>query len=239
MHRNHETRRWVFAFFAALALSGCATPTGNPRIDNLPMYGQPEMARPEALRKADDEFIAGAAGEFGGNRKLASEAWAKEADDQMARSNLDFAMQRYNQSWLLNPENYKPYWGFGRVMLERDLFDESIKHFERAKELCKDNYQRVALLADTATAYAYKARSLIGSSAESERFFRLANENFDEGTTLDPTYASAWRRWAMVLYAQGDYAEAWVKVKKARAMNAVPFSSAFLNSLEQKMPEPK
>jgi tetratricopeptide (TPR) repeat protein len=239
MHRHQDMRRLGLALFAAVALLGCATPTGNQRIDNLPMYGQPEVVRPEALRKADDEFITKATAEFGGNRKLASEAWAKEADDHMARSNLDFAMRRYNQSWLLNPENYKPYWGFGRIMLERDLFDESIKHFERAKELCKDNFQRVALLADTATAYAYKARSIVASDAEAQRLYRLANENFAEGTALDPSYASAWRRWAMVLYAQGDYADAWTKVKKAREMNAVPFSSAFLNSLEQKMPEPK
>jgi len=37
----------------------------------------------------------------------------------MSEGNLDYAMRRYNQSWLLNPNNYQPYWGFGRILLQQ------------------------------------------------------------------------------------------------------------------------
>jgi len=103
-------------------LAACAGPrplTGTDRIDNVPMYGQPQIPRPETHRKADEEFISQAAAKFGG-REQASKVWAAQAERFMAQGNHDFAMRRYNQSWLLNPNHYAPYWGFGRVMLERD-----------------------------------------------------------------------------------------------------------------------
>ena len=39
--------------------------------------------------------------------------------------NLDFAMRRYNQAWLLNPSGFKPYWGIARVLMESGRPDES------------------------------------------------------------------------------------------------------------------
>jgi len=153
-----------------LLLAGCATPSGE-RIDNIPMYGQPEIPRSEVLKKADEDFINQAVAGLG-SREVASRAWATEADKYMAEGNLDFAMRRYNQSWLLNPLNYQTYWGFGRVMLERGKVDEAIDHLEKAKQLSDDQYQKVALLADTATAYSVKAdRTPVEHSAERARYF--------------------------------------------------------------------
>ena len=102
-------------------MNGCASPTGGQRIDNIPMYGQPEITRPDFLKKADEDFIAKASGGFGGDRKAASDAWIAQADKYMREENLDYAMRRYNQAWLLNPDSYKPYWGFARVAARASL----------------------------------------------------------------------------------------------------------------------
>ena len=103
---------------AALLISGCAsTPTGS-RIDNVPMYGQPEIVRPDFLQQADEQFIREAVAGFG-TREKASDIWWAQAEEFMAQNNLDFAMRRYNQSWLLNQNNFKAYWGFARVLLEQ------------------------------------------------------------------------------------------------------------------------
>ena len=39
------------------------------------------------------------------------------------------------------------------------------------------------------------------------------------------------------LYQQGNYSEAWVKVKRARELNAKPFPESFITALSQKQPE--
>jgi tetratricopeptide (TPR) repeat protein len=190
------------------------------------MYGQPATPRPEVLQKADEDFIEKASAGFGGSRETASKAWFAEGDRFLRELNLDYAMRRYNQSWLLNPNNYQPYWGFGRVMVQTDRFDEAIQYFETAKKLCDDSYQKVALLSDAGVAYSFAGN------------FQLANESFQASTALDPKYANAWLRWSQSLYREGKYAEAWSKVKHARSLGGkVP--EAFLRDLTQKMPEPQ
>jgi len=219
-------------------LMGCATPPPEPRIDNLPMYGQPDLQRPEFLKKADEAFIAKAAEGLGG-REAASKAWSEQADQFMRQGNLDYAMRRYNQAWLLNPNNYQPYWGFGRVLLERDKIDEAIVHLEKAISLCHDAYQKVALLSDTGTAYTYKAASISESmSVERARFFKMANNKFEESTRLDPNDANAWMRWAYALFLEGDYEGSWMKVKKAQSLGATGID-AIVKKLSEKMPQPQ
>ena len=158
----------------------------------------------------------------------------------MAQKNLDYAMRRYNQSWLLNPKNYQPYWGFGRVMLERNRVDEAIKHLEKAKQLIDDDYQKPALIADLGSTYWAKAETVSQSEiAQRAHYFGIANENFAKSVALDASYSNGWRRWAMSLYGEGKYADAWDKVKEARSRGARPFPPLFIKALEQKMPEPK
>lgn len=221
-----------------MALPGYVTASDEQRIDNIPMYGQPAISRPDFLKKADEDFIKDASEAFG-SRVVASKAWSAQADQFTAKGDFDFAMRRYNQSWLLDPNNYQSYWGFGRVMLQQGKFDEAIQHIEKSKQLCDDQYQKVALLADLGSAYSTKAENTpIDQKQEKARAFSLANQSFSDSTSLDPTYGNSWRRWAMSLYEQGNFAGAWEKVKRARMQNARPFSPTFLQALEQKSPEP-
>jgi tetratricopeptide (TPR) repeat protein len=175
-----------------------------------------------------------------GSREAASELWVSEAEHHLNERNLDLAMRRYNQAWLLNPSNYKPYWGFGRVSLERDKFEESVQHMQKALELMRNPHQRPALLSDLGTAYSFWAASFPQTAKEERsRLFARANQSFQNAAGADPSYANTWRRWAVSLYREGDYAQAWVKVREARAKNAPAFTPQFIRSLESQMPEPK
>lgn len=219
-------------------IAGCATVPGD-RIDNIPMYGQPSIPRPEILKLADDAFIVSASAGLG-SRENASKAWAAQGDRFMGEGNFDFAMRRYNQSWLLNPNNFQPYWGFGRVLLEFGKLDEALEHFETANKLVDDPFQKVALLADTATAYSTKgSRTSVDNTNERSKYFALANQHYEESVRLDASYPNSWRSWARSLYFEGRYAEAWDRVKKAKALNAPAFPPAFIRALEEKFPEPK
>ena len=59
------------------------------------------------------------------------------------------------------------------------------------------------------------------------------------GFELNPKYAPSWREWAISLYAQERYSEAWIRVRQARALDADPFPPEFLKKLSEKMSEPK
>ena len=210
-------------------LSGSTSADG-ARIDSFPLYGQPEVERPAFLKQADEAFIEKAVSGFG-SREKASQAWFAEGERLMGRGNLDVAMRRYNQAWLLNPDNYGPYWGFARILLEQDKLEDSIRFFEKAETLIDDLYQKVALLSDMGSAYTYKGKQV-------PRYFSQANAKFSESTGLDPGYGNAWRRWAYSLYEQGDYRGAWEKVNRAESAHARPFPDSFIAKLKSKMPRP-
>ena len=218
-------------------LTGCAS-NGSARIDNVPMYGQPQVERPAILKKADEDFIREASTGLV-SREAASKAWFNQGNEYMAEGNLDYSMRRYNQSWLLNPENYQPYWGFARVMVAKRQYEESFKYFDKAKELVNDPYQKPALLSDFAVAYHNKANALPRSEvADRKKYFDLANRTFEESTNADPTYFNAWFKWAYSLYFQENYSESWSKVKKARELDTSAIPDAFIADLRSKMPEP-
>lgn len=216
-----------------LSLTSCASSgvsNNQTRIDSIPMYGQPEIERPDFLKKADTDLIRKAEKGFG-SREKASKAWYAQGEKFMSEGNLDFAMHRYNQSWLLDPNNYQPYWGFGRVLLEQDKLDEAIKSLEKSKSLINDAYQEVALLADLGTAYAYKGK-------QDATYFTEANDYFAMSTEMDPKYPNAWARWAYSLYDQGKYSDCWGKVVKYEALTSQPFPESLTKKLAAKFPKP-
>ncbi|MGH7853766.1 MAG: tetratricopeptide repeat protein [Candidatus Binatia bacterium] len=207
--------------------------------DKLPMFGQPGIVRPENLKKADDEFIRNSTLRFGsriaGSNALAAQGWTAIGARQS-----DVAMQRLNQAWLLNPKNYRVFWGFGALMSERGRLAEALEHLETARQLVDDPAQRVALLCDLGTVHSeYAARLPADRQLERAQHFVLANSRFTESLENDPKYAMSWREWAISLYEQERYSEAWVKVKQARENKAEPFPADFLKKLSAKMPEPK
>jgi len=222
-----KLRNFIFCLSILGILSGCASNNGVSRIDNIPMYGQPKIDRPDFLKKADRDLIEKAIQGFG-SREEASKAWYAQGDKFMREGNLDFAMRRYNQSWLLNPNNYQPYWGFARVLLEQNKVDDAIQYLEKSEALIDDLYQKVALLSDMGSAYTHKGK-------QTPSYFSKANKKFSESIELDSNYPNSWRRWAFSLYEQGNYKEAWEKVNKAKALNAPSFPVSFISDLESKL----
>jgi tetratricopeptide (TPR) repeat protein len=176
---------------------------------------------------------------FGGDRETDSVAWFYEGDKYMRYGDLDYAMRRYIQAWLLNPDSYGPYWGFARVAEARQKFDEAFKYFEKAMQLINDKYQKPALVCDIGIAYHNRANAIKDDPQEQARYFDLANQKFRESTAIDPSYPESWEAWAFSLYHQGKYGEAWEKIKKAQALGPNIVSEDFLKKLRDKMTEPK
>jgi len=225
--------KYLTLFLSAVLLAGCATtsPTNmQTRIDNIPMYGQPDIERPDYAKKADNDFIQGNINEFG-TRENASKAWYAIGEKFMREGNLDYAMRRYNQSWLLNPDNYQPYWGFARVLMQQNRISEALFYLEKSASLIDEPYQEVALLSDLGSAYTFKAK-------EDPSFYKKANKVFQKSTEMDATYPNSWKRWAYSLYDQGKYSESWRKVIKYEELTSRNFPAQFIEKLSQKLSRP-
>jgi tetratricopeptide (TPR) repeat protein len=211
--------------------------TVNP--DTLPMFGQPKIARSDAQKASDEIFIRDNVLRYK-TKQAASNAYAALGWNAVRGKELDSAMLRFNQAWLLNAKNYNPFWGFGAVLTAKGHLSEAIDQLEVARDLIDDPTQRPALLCDLGAVHSeFAARLPAERQLERAQRFVVANSRFTESLENDPNFAHAWREWAISLYEQERYSEAWVKVKRARELRAEPFPPEFLKKLSAKMAEPK
>jgi Flp pilus assembly protein TadD len=166
---------------------------------------------------------------------LATQGW-----EAFRRGNLGLALESFNQSKLLNPKNYGAYWGVGAVLSEQGKLAEALEQLETAKELNDERSQRVALLTDLGAVYSEHATRLpLEKQLDRAQNFVLANQRFTEGLEIDPNYAASWREWAISLYRQERFSEAWIKARRATELKSEPFPPGFLKVLESKLRESK
>jgi len=223
----------MFALGAALAMAQ-AQPG-----ETLPMFGQPGIVRPNDLKKADAVFAQQATTEYG-SPGAASRVWAAQGWASLRNGKPELAMQQFNQAWLLNSQNYQVFWGFGAVLSEQGRLGEAIEQLEVASRLIDEPAQKVALLSDLGSVYSELAARLPeDKQLDRAQHFVSANRRFTESLEIDPNYAPSWREWAISLFRQERYSEAWIKAKRAIELKAEPFPANFLNDLRKKNPELK
>ena len=108
-----------FVFYRLLALlafatSSCATQgvlvNGVP-FDQVPMDGGLDRNTNPTLRAADEKLIQDTTQHYG-SREKASASFTDTAFNYYRQGNVDFAMRRFNQAWLMNPNNPEVYWEF-------------------------------------------------------------------------------------------------------------------------------
>jgi Tfp pilus assembly protein PilF len=238
-NRSRARREALFGFIIIFLFVPTLARAQSDGADKLPMFGQPKIPRPENLKQADEAFIRDSALRYG-SRVAASNALANQGWTAIRNKQVDLAMQRFNQAWLLNPKNFSAFWGFGAVLSEKGRLAEAIEQLETARELTEDPAQRVALLCDLGAVHSeFAARMPTDKQLDRAHHFVVANSRFAESLDLNPQYGQTWREWAISLYEQERYSEAWLRVKRARELRAEPFPPEFLNKLSAKMPEPK
>lgn len=132
--------RTIASVICLMALvCGCAEKNvSGPCPSNLePMYGGQEKS-PEC-KAADETFVASVKAKAG-TREQGSIEMAKLGFDYLSRGDVDTAMKRFNQAWLLDPKNCMAFNGFGVIEHTRDHdTDEAVRMFETGLALCPDN----------------------------------------------------------------------------------------------------
>jgi Flp pilus assembly protein TadD len=106
---------FVRVLAAALALVIAAPVFAQPASEK-PMYGG---SRSAAEQEADKKFIETVIAS-GYTRRSGSDEAAARGFQSLARRDFGVAMRRFNQAWLLDPENPSAYHGFALVLIERD-----------------------------------------------------------------------------------------------------------------------
>ena len=222
-----------------IAFTSCATVEKPSGINLIPMYGHPNIEKTASQKKSDEKYIE-AVSTSEGSRKNASKVVALEGWKSRSKGDSANAMRRFNQSWLLNPDYYQPYWGFGTLLLKKDTIDEAVKHFEKALSLIDKDGEKERLLTDTAGAYTIQAETAAKTDkVKSNNLYSKSNSLFNEAIKHNPSYGNAYRTWVISLYKQGNYVKALEMVKKAQETGARDLNPKFIENLTRKANESK
>lgn len=135
-------RQIVFLLFLAMFLSVVPAQAKTRPVNEQIMYG--EVERTEALLEANKLFLE-KVDAAGVSRQQASVQFARLGWQYLGKGDVPTASRRFNQAWLLDPDNYLAYWAFGILAFDRDnRIDFSTEMFEKALSLKRTS----AILAD-------------------------------------------------------------------------------------------
>jgi tetratricopeptide (TPR) repeat protein len=203
--------------------------------DILPIYREPGVIASIPLKKPDEDFVRASVAKYG-SRTSASKVFAAQGWKLLRNNQRELALQDFIRAWQLDDKNYQAFWGFGAILSEQGTIKEAIDQLEIARELNDDSSQRVQLLTDLGVLHSeYASRMPPADQLGRAHRFVLANNRFAESIEIDQNHAASWRAWAISLYAQERYSEAWIKAKRALELKAEPFPVVFVERLRDKM----
>lgn len=120
----------IFSLFISLLLFGCIDRDCPKGIDLLPMYGYAKKCN--AQLESDKIFIEDCDRKFE-SRKTACEHHIERGWQFLNTGDLNTAMKRFNQAWLLDSiNNAEVYEGFGCILAQKSQYRDAIKLFDRS-----------------------------------------------------------------------------------------------------------
>jgi tetratricopeptide (TPR) repeat protein len=203
-------------------------------IDQVPMYGGMDRSAQPALKAADEKLIEGTTKHYG-SRENASAAFVNNGFAYYNRDDLINAMRRFNQAWLLDPNNPQAYWGFGAVLHDQGKNCEAMKFFEKALSFGRFINGMYPDAARVISLCAVSDKSL--SSDDRTRLVDRADALYADAAERDQNKGYVYASWATAYYWRGQYAEAWHMVKRARETGG-GLPDQFMSLLRAKMAEP-
>ena len=200
--------------------------------NELPMYGR--APKNEKQIKADEIFIE-AATKAAGSREVAARHAIQRGFEYLNRADRSTAMKRFNQAWLLTPDNPHVFWGFGSALQYYGKFEEGEGYFKKADDLEPGNHR---LLCDFGFFYQNWADKRAKDSSHREALLHKSIELFQKAQTYDSSYDRIYANWAISLCYLGDYKGAWLKIKEAESRGGKSIDPRFVKDLEEKMARP-
>lgn len=102
----------------------------------LPMFSG--LKKCDEQIKIDNDFIADC-NKYFKDRKEATRYHIDRGWEYFFKNDLDTAMMRFNQAWLLDSTNADVYWGFGNILGRQQKFQESLKYFDKSLAINSGN----------------------------------------------------------------------------------------------------
>ncbi len=133
--------------------------------------------------KIDKDFLA-YCDKYFKNRNEATRHHIDKGWEFFNNNQLDTAMMRFNQAWLLDSTNADIYWGFGNILGRQQKFQESLKYFNKSLAINSKNSKVWQCLATSYGQLFFQSKDV--------SLLNKAIDNFKKSVAIDPTNAEAY-----------------------------------------------
>ena len=243
--KENDPMKTALVSILLLSFAVCFNCAAETPTNELPMYGNVPFT--EHQKKINEDFLQSCLKEFG-TRKAAAENALSFAWSYYREGNKKTAMKRFNQAWLLDPDNANAFFGFGFLVSEQGKIDEAIKYYKKAVELKPDF---PVALSNLGREYYNKAYSIYlqrgRKDQEAKKYLDEALKLYERAAKAAKTdkslkqddIADIYYQWAVSLEFNGEYSRSWEKIKTCREYGGKCIQPAFITELTKFMPEPK
>lgn len=171
-------------------------------INLIPMYGEIKKC-PQQIQ-LDKDFIIETEKQFK-DKKTASEYYASKGWEYFYKDDLDNAMKRFNQAWLLDKQNPNTFWGFGNILGKKREYDESVIYLQKSLNINPNNDKVHYCLAIS--------YGQIFITKKDKRYLDLTIKNLNQAIKIDPKNGRYYAQLANAYsyYSQKDSLKIYIK----------------------------
>jgi len=189
----------------------------------LPEYGH--VPKTDAQKQADKEFIEDAIKQ-NGTPHNASEHLVELGFKYFNRGDIKTAMYRFNQAWLLDPNNENIYWGFGAVYFNFKDYEAAIKSYDQGLGI---NPKSSNILTDKATIY----MAMLNDKFD-QNVLNKAIDLFDKSYSIDPTNQNTSFKLSTLYFSINDCGKAMKYYNECKTNGGQPITQEYTDALLQK-----
>lgn len=189
----------------------------------LPKYGN--QPKTEEQQKADEILVKDYLAQAGTHRK-ASELLIKLGFNYLYKNDPKTAMFRFNQAWILDPNNENVFWGFGGVYSTLGDFDNALVQYEDGLKI---NPKSSNIITDKATIF----MTMYMKSGKRENI-NAAIKLFNQSHNIDPKNQNTLFKMSVCYYLIDDCTNAKKHYLECKKLGGKPITTEYTNALNEK-----
>ena len=192
-------------------------------INLQPEYGN--APKNEGQKQADRDFIKIALKSDTTPLK-ASEHLVSLGFTYLYRGDLETAMRRFNQAWLLDPKNENAYWGYGAIYASFNDYKMALDMYEKGLAI---NPKSSNILTDKATMYMVSFEK-----NQNVDDLKTATEIFKQSYIIDRTNQNTLFKLSICYFFSNDCTNAMKYYNECKKLGGKPITSDYTNALMAK-----
>lgn len=158
-------------------------------------------------------------------RRKGSEQLVELGFNYLYRGDIETAMRRFNQAWLVDPKNENAYWGYAVVYFNFNDIQQALKQLEKGLVI---NPQNPYILTDKATIY-----MSFYMNGHREADLNSAIDIFKQSYNIDPSNQNTLFKLSAAYYYKKDCQNAWRYYNECMKLGGRPIPNGYVDNLKE------